>query len=153
MTSPWDRIDEARDSRDPSVVEHVHRYLATDGASGYLEGGVPNLLLTVVGRRSGILHRTALFFGEDDGRYVLVASGGGITHTHPAWYRNVIAHPEVHVQIRGERFRARAYTAEGAERERLWRLMTEIAPVYRTHYEPLTRRVIPVVVLERLDDA
>lgn len=153
MRPPWDAVDRARDSRDPSVVEHVHRYLATDGASGYLEGGVPNLLLTVVGSRSGALHRTALFFGEDEGRCVLVASGGGITHVHPAWYLNVVVHPEVHVQVRGERFLARARTAEGGERARLWTLMTELAPVYRTHYEPLTRRVIPVVVLERSVDA
>jgi F420H(2)-dependent quinone reductase len=144
----WQAMDQVRNSPDPSVAEHVRRYLATDGADGYLDGAVPNLLLTVVGRRTGALHRTALFFGEDDGRLVLVASGSAITDAHPSWYLNLRAHPEVHVQVRGERFLARARTAEGEERERLWELMATLAPVYRNYYEPRTRRVIPVVVLE-----
>jgi deazaflavin-dependent oxidoreductase (nitroreductase family) len=141
--------DEAADSSDRSVAEHVRRYLATDGRDGYLEGGVTNLVLTVKGRKSGRWLRTGLFFGEDDGRYVLVASGSAITHTHPAWYLNVVANPEVGVQILGERFIARARTAEGPEREQLWRLMTKLAPVYHT-YEARSRRQIPVVVLERI---
>ncbi|MGI5170499.1 nitroreductase/quinone reductase family protein [Spirillospora sp. CA-253888] len=140
--------DDATDSPDPSVAEHVRRYLATDGRDGYLEGGMTNLVLTVKGRRSGRWLRTGLFFGEDDGRYVLIASGSAVTHTHPAWYLNLVAHPEVGVQILGERFTARARTAEGPERERLWRVMTELAPVYHT-YEARSRREIPVVVLER----
>ncbi|OKJ95593.1 nitroreductase family deazaflavin-dependent oxidoreductase [Amycolatopsis sp. CB00013] len=138
---------EALDSPDPSVAEHVRRYLATNGESGYREGGVTNLVLAHRGRRSGKLYRTGLFYGEDGGRYVLVASGSAITHTHPQWYLNLVATPEVGVQIRGERFAARARTAEGTERERLWRLMVELAPVYR-NYEAYSRRVIPVVVLE-----
>ncbi len=146
MRTSW---DDALDSPDASVTEHVRRYLATDGEDGYLEGGVPNLVLTVIGRTSGRPRRTCLFFGEDDGRYVLVASGSAITHRHPHWYLNAMAHPEVHVQVRAEKFLARARTAEGAERERLWRRMTRLAPVYATHYEPRSRRVIPVVVLER----
>ncbi|WP_419994977.1 nitroreductase family deazaflavin-dependent oxidoreductase [Streptomyces boninensis] len=137
------------DSPDPSVAEHVRRYLATDGASGHLEGGVTNLVLTHRGRATGKLRRTGLFYGEDDGRYVLVASGSAITHTHPQWYLNLTADPEVQVQIRADRFTARARTAEGEERERLWGLMTELAPVYRTYAER-SARVIPVVVLERV---
>lgn len=148
--TPWDAMDGVLDSPDPSVAEHVRRYLATDGADGYLEGGVPNLVLTVVGRRTGKLHRTGLFFGEDAGRYVLVASGAAVSERHPAWYLNAVANPEVHVQVRGDRFLARARTAEGAERDRLWRMMAERAPVYRTYYEPRTRRTIPVVVLDPL---
>lgn len=140
---------EALDSPDPSVAEHVRRYLATNGESGYREGGVTNLVLTHRGRRTGKLYRTGLFYGEDDGRYVLVASGSAITHTHPQWYLNLVTNPEAGVQIRGERCTARARTAEGVERERLWRQMVELAPVYRT-YEAHSRRVIPVVVLERV---
>ncbi len=144
----WDAVDAALDSRDPSVREHVRRYLATEGASGFLEGGVPNLVLTTVGRRTSRLHRTALWFGEDDGRYVLVASGSAVSERHPAWYLNVVAHPAVHVQVRASRFLATARTAAGEERERLWTLMTALAPVYRTHYQRSTRRAIPIVVLE-----
>lgn len=140
---------EVHDSPDRSVAEHVRRYLATDGRDGYLEGGMTNLVLTTRGRKSGRLIRTGLFFAEDDGRYILVASGGPITHTHPSWYLNVVADPLVRVQILGEKFTARARTAEGSERDALWQLMTRLAPVY-LRYETQTRRIIPVVVLERV---
>ncbi len=136
------------DSPDPSVAEHVARYLASDGRDGYLEGGVPNLLLTTVGRRTGMLRRTALFFGEEGGRQVLVASGSVAGTRYPQWYLNIQAHPDVHVQVRAVRFAARARTAAGPERERLWTLMTELAPVYH-RYAAVARREIPVVVLER----
>ncbi|GAB2631589.1 nitroreductase family deazaflavin-dependent oxidoreductase [Nocardia goodfellowii] len=140
------------DSPDPLVAEHVRRYLATDGASGYREGGVTNLVLTHRGRKTGKLHRTGLFYGRDDDRYILIASGSSITHTHPQWYLNLMANPEAEVQILAERFTVRARGAEGAERQRLWGLMTELAPVYHT-YEARSRRVIPVVVLERGESA
>ncbi|MFC8076967.1 nitroreductase/quinone reductase family protein [Streptomyces sp. NPDC057307] len=143
---------EGTDSPDPSVAEHVRRYLATNGANGYREGGMTNLVLTHRGRKSGELYRTGLFFGEDNSRYILVASGSAITHTHPQWYLNVAADPEVHVQILAERFAVRARTAEGQERKRLWELMAGLAPVYRT-YEAHTRRVIPVVILDRVEPA
>ncbi|TQM13577.1 nitroreductase family deazaflavin-dependent oxidoreductase [Pseudonocardia kunmingensis] len=137
------------DSPEPSVAEHVQRYLATDGASGYREGGMPNLLLTTVGRRTGTPRRTALFFDEDDGRYVLVASHFAGGPRHPSWYLNLVANPDVQVQVRRERFAARARTATGAERERLWRQMVAKFPPYRT-YQAHSTRVIPVVVLERV---
>ncbi|GAA2233435.1 nitroreductase family deazaflavin-dependent oxidoreductase [Streptomyces amakusaensis] len=135
------------DSPDPSVAEHVRRYIATDGASGHMEAGMTNLILTHRGRKSGRSYRTGLFYGEDSGRYILVGSGGPITHTHPQWYLNITAHPEVRIQILAHHFTARAHTAEGPERERLWQLMTTLAPVYHS-YEAKTRRTIPVVVLD-----
>jgi deazaflavin-dependent oxidoreductase (nitroreductase family) len=149
VPTSWEDPARVTDSPDRSVAEHVARYLATDGRDGYREGGVPNLVLTTVGRRSGVLRRTALFFGEDDGRWVLVASGSVAGARHPQWYLNAVAHPEVHVQVRGERFLARARTTVGPERERLWRLMTGLAPVYH-RYAAVSPREIPVVVLERV---
>ncbi|NEW41912.1 nitroreductase family deazaflavin-dependent oxidoreductase [Nocardia cyriacigeorgica] len=142
-------IDSAQDSPDLSVAEHVRRYLATNGSSGYLEGGSPNLILAYRGRTTGKLYRTGLFFGEDNDRYILIASGSSITHTHPQWYLNLLANSEVQVQVLAERFIAHARTAEGAERQRLWDLMTAQAPVYHT-YAARSRRTIPVVVLERV---
>jgi proline iminopeptidase len=68
---------------------------------------------------------------------------------HPGWYRNLVKHPEVGVQILGDRFRARARTADDEERARLWTVMTAIWPAY-DEYETRTERKIPVVVLERL---
>jgi deazaflavin-dependent oxidoreductase (nitroreductase family) len=136
------------DSPDRSVAEHVRRYLATDGRDGYLEGGVPSLVLTVTGRTTGRRRRTALFYGVDGDRYVLVASGSAVTATHPEWYRNLVADPAVEVRIKGERFAATARTVQGAERQRLWDLMTGLAPVYHAYAER-SPRTIPVVVLER----
>jgi deazaflavin-dependent oxidoreductase (nitroreductase family) len=129
-------------------AEHVRRYLETDGEVGYRwRNGAPILILTTTGRRSGEDRLRPLIFGEDDGRYVVVASQGGAP-TDPDWYLNLDADPNVHVQIKGDRFAARARTAEGEERERLWRTMAEIWPPY-DEYQRRTERVIPVVVLER----
>jgi len=127
--------------------EHVRRYRETDGDVGYLWNGVPTLILTTTGRRSGEPHSTPLIFGQDGDDYVVVASKGGAPR-HPDWYRNLVDHPEVDVQVKGDRFRARARTAEGDERRRLWKLMTDIWPAY-DQYQQRTDRQIPVVVLER----
>ena len=78
---------------------------------------------------------------------MIVASQGGAP-AHPGWYRNLAKSPEVGVQIKGERFRARARDAQGEEREHLWRAMNEIWPHY-DEYQTRTEREIPVVVLER----
>ena len=128
--------------------EHVRRYLETDGESGYLwRNDAPILILTTSGRRSGEPRLRPLIFGEDAGRYVVVASQGGAP-THPDWYLNLRANPDVHVQIKADRFRAQARTSEGAERERLWQQMVRIWPPYHD-YQQKTDRQIPVVVLER----
>lgn len=127
--------------------EHVKRYRATDGAEGYEWRGATVLLLTTTGRRSGEEHTTPLIYRERDGDYVLVASRGGAP-SHPGWYLNLAADPEVEVQVLSDRFPARARTATGEERSRLWELMTENWPAY-TDYQAKTEREIPVVVLER----
>ncbi|MEU4388117.1 nitroreductase family deazaflavin-dependent oxidoreductase [Promicromonospora sp. NPDC023805] len=145
-------MNDTTESPDPSVAEHVRRYLDTDGASGHLEAGVTNLLLTHRGRKTGRLHRTALFYGQDGDRHVLVASGSVVTATHPQWYLNLVEHPEAEIQVLARRFAVRARTAEGAERARLWELMVQLAPVYRA-YAARSPRVIPVVVLEEVGPA
>ncbi|MBB4932785.1 deazaflavin-dependent oxidoreductase (nitroreductase family) [Lipingzhangella halophila] len=140
------------DSPEPFVAEHVHRYLASDGEDGYLEGGMTNLLLTTLGRRSGQWRRTALFFTEDAGRLVLVASSAAMGPPRPPdWYLNLQATPEAFVQVRAEKYPVRARTARGAERERLWTLMATKAPIYQRHAAH-SRWEIPVVVLERIDE-
>jgi deazaflavin-dependent oxidoreductase (nitroreductase family) len=127
--------------------EHVRRYKETDGEVGYLWNGAPALVLTTTGRTSGEPRDSALIFGADGDACVVVASMGGAP-MHPQWYRNLVANPEVQVQVKGDRFTARARTAEGEERDRLWQLMTSIWPNY-DQYQERTDRVIPVVVLER----
>jgi proline iminopeptidase len=129
--------------------EHVRRYRETDGAEGHdWKEGSTILLLTTTGRKTGNETTTPLIYDLDGQSPVIVASKGGAPED-PGWYRNLAAHPEVGVQIKGERFRARARTAEGEERDRLWRLMNGMWPHY-DEYQQRTDREIPVVVLERI---
>lgn len=127
--------------------EHVRRYLQTDGAEGHDWQGTTVLILTTTGRRTGESRSTPLIYGKRANDYVVVASKGG-AEEHPAWYLNLLAQPEVTVQVRGDRFTARAHTATAEEKPELWRMMTERWPAYQ-EYQRKTNREIPVVVLER----
>ncbi len=146
------------ESKAPSnwIQEHLNRYLATNGADGYLwdasigggKGMVPTLLLTTVGNRSGRVLTMPLIFGESGKDYVVVASKGGAP-THPAWYLNLQAQPKVAVQVKGDKFAARARTATDAERASLWTKMVGIYGPY-AQYQTKTDRQIPIVVLTRM---
>lgn len=128
--------------------EHVRRYRETGGAVGHhWREGSTVLLLTTAGRRTGKPTTSPLIYARDGDRYVLVASKGGAPE-HPGWYRNLVRDPEVEVQVLDEVFRARARTATGQERERLWRAANAVWPHY-DEYACRTDREIPVVVLER----
>lgn len=127
--------------------EHVRQYRETDGDVGYLWNGVHALLLTTKGRTSGEPRTIPLIFGRSGEDYVIVASKGGHPE-HPGWYRNLFEEPEVELQVKADRFRGRARTATGDERERLWQSMVEIWPQY-DEYAARTDREIPVVVIER----
>ena len=76
-----------------------------------------------------------------------MASRGGAP-THPQWYQNLVAQPEVRVQVMAERFTARARTATAAEKPALWKTMTSIWPAY-DEYQARTPREIPVVIIKR----
>jgi deazaflavin-dependent oxidoreductase (nitroreductase family) len=129
------------------VRDHIQRYVDSDGENGHIWKGVPTLLLTTTGRHSGKHRRTALIYGRDGDNYIIVASKGG-AQEHPEWYRNLVAQPEVQVQVLGEIFDARARTATDEERSRLWEMMAQIWPAYND-YQKKTNRQIPVIVLER----
>ena len=126
---------------------HVQRYRETDGEVGHIwKRGAKTLLLTTTGRSTGKPTTTPLIYAEADRVFVVVASKGGAP-THPGWYRNLkelrCAGPD-----KGRRLSARARTAAGAERERLWELATQQWPDY-DEYQTRTERQIPVVILER----
>jgi deazaflavin-dependent oxidoreductase (nitroreductase family) len=130
--------------------EHIDRYIASDGAEGYeWENGTTILLLTTKGHQSGEERIAPLIFREHEGDYLVVASKGGAPKP-PAWYVNLEADPDVTVQVKGDRFPARARTADDAERAELWPLMVEVWPDYDA-YQRKTDRQIPIVVLERAD--
>jgi len=128
-------------------ADHVAQYEATGGAVGYLWNDATCLILTTKGEKTGKERKYALICGFDGDDCVVVASYAGAPE-HPQWYRNLVAHPEVTVQVRAERFPAVAHTAQGTERDRLWKLMTDVWPNYDV-YTTRTTREIPVVVLRR----
>jgi len=127
--------------------DHLVRYVETGGQEGHIWMGVPTLLLTVHDAPTGRATRTPLIYGRDGDRYLVVASAGGAPE-HPMWYSRLADEPDVRVQVLDDVFNARAETAAGAERERLWQVMTGIWPAY-DEYQTKTDRQIPVVTLTR----
>jgi deazaflavin-dependent oxidoreductase (nitroreductase family) len=130
--------------------EHVQRYQETDGAEGHdWRKGSSALLLTTTGRKSGEEHTTPLIYGKHGDDYLVVASKGGADEP-PAWYRNLQDNPEVGVQVKGDKFKARARTASAGEKPEMWETMASEWPDYND-YQEKTDREIPVVVLERAE--
>lgn len=129
------------------ITDHIKTYLETNGADGHIWRGVPTLLLTTTGRRSGESILLPLIYGTDGPNYLVVASKGGAP-THPGWYENLVANPAVEVQVGADKFKAHARTATPAEKPALWEKMAAIWPAYN-EYQKQTSRDIPVVVLER----
>ena len=137
------------------VVDHANRYIASGGTDGHMykitppgypEMTVPALLLTTTGRKSGEKLIFPLFYGETGNSYIIVASKGGAPE-HPGWYRNLLANPEVEVQVGTKKLKATARTAQGEERARLWQQAVQFWPPY-ADYAKKTEREIPVVVLD-----
>jgi deazaflavin-dependent oxidoreductase (nitroreductase family) len=127
--------------------EHVRVYRETAGERGYHWRGATILLLTTQGRASGRPRTAPLIHRTDGDRWVVVASKGGAPE-HPDWFQNLMANPEAAIEVKGEEIPVRATTAQGAERDRLWPVMTEVWPAY-DDYQSRTDREIPVVVLSR----
>ena len=141
------------------IRDHVRRYVESDGSDGHMwdasaaggSGVFPTLLLTTQGRRSGEPRMLPLIYGNSEAGHVIIASKGGFPK-HPLWYLNLVAEPEVDVQVGPEKFRARARTASGEERTKLWDAMVSVYPPY-SDYQSRAEREIPVVVLETLGSA
>ena len=128
--------------------EHVERYRATDGEEGHDWQGTQTLLLTTTGRKSGEPRTHPLIYASYGDGYTIVASKGGYDK-HPVWYLNLSENPEVEVQVKGDRFKARARTATPEEKQQIWPTMTSEWPYY-DDYQRNTTREIPVVILERV---
>jgi deazaflavin-dependent oxidoreductase (nitroreductase family) len=126
--------------------EHTDRYIATDGDEGHDWQGTQTLLLTTTGRRSGKPITKPLIYGRHGDDYLLVASWGG-NDRQPPWYLNLEANPEVEIQVKGDKMRARARTATPEEKRELWPIMTREWPDY-DNYQTKTDRDIPLVVVE-----
>jgi deazaflavin-dependent oxidoreductase (nitroreductase family) len=132
------------------IKEINRRVIEQFRAGGDVEGMHRDrlLLLTTAGARSGQRRTTPMMFHPDGDRLLVIASNMGAAR-HPDWYLNLVADPHVTVEVGDQVYEAVASTAQGAERERLWRLLTEHYPFFAEHQQQ-AGRVIPVVILTRV---
>ena len=131
------------------VRNQVELYESSGGTEGLtlLDTGLPVVIVTSRGSRSGKLRKNPVMRVEHDGVYAAIASQGGAPE-HPSWYFNVVAHPEVELQDGPEPHPYVARLAEGAERAEWWeRAVAQYAPY--AEYQQKTDREIPVFLLER----
>ena len=124
---------------------HAGVYRATKGKLFGRMGKSPILLLNTVGRKSGKKRATPLLYVMDGENFVLIASKGGAP-THPAWYLNLMANPDVTVEVRDREVQVRAEEVHGEEKTRLWQKMVEMYPTY-DDYQTKTEREIPLLIL------
>ncbi len=138
------------------MKDHTDQYLRSGGTEGHMytiaRSGAPamtvaSLLLTTTGRKSGEKFLFPLFYGETGKSYFVIASKGGAPE-HPGWYRNILANPDVEVQVGTKKFHAKARTATGAERAALWDKAVAFFPPYADYKVKAGAREIPVVVLD-----
>ncbi|MEO8571892.1 MAG: nitroreductase family deazaflavin-dependent oxidoreductase [Chloroflexota bacterium] len=124
----------------------AERYEATNGAEAPTIRGMPIIVLTSVGAKTGKLRKTALMRVEHEGTYAVVASQGGAPK-HPVWYYNLKAHPHVELQDGPTKRDYTAHETTGDEKALWWVRAVEAFPDY-ANYQRRTKRVIPLFVLE-----
>jgi len=125
----------------------IEDFRANRGKNGGPFAGRPLLLLTTTGAKSGQRRTTPMMFIPDGDRLLVIASNVGAP-AHPDWYRNLVGHPEVTVEVGTETFDATAVVTQGAERDRLWTRIVELYPFFTGHQAKTTRQ-IPVIALSR----
>ena len=128
------------------VAEQVDRYESSGGTKGTTIQGVPVVVMTMRGRRTGKVRKAAVMRVEHEGTYAAVASKGGVDH-HPGWYLNLLADPDITLQDGPDVLEVRARVAEGEERTTWWARAVAVWPMY-DGYQKKTDRAIPVVLLE-----
>ena len=128
---------------------HTQMYEVSDGRIGAWIGppflGKPALLLSVTGRKSGLIRTTPLVYFEDGGNYVVVGSDGA-ARRDPQWWKNLQENPQATVRVGRDKFSVRASLATGDERARLWQIGISMLPAW-AEYQTQTERVLPMVVL------
>lgn len=134
----------------PHVREQVELYERTDGAKGGTLRGLPVVILTSRGAKSGKIRKIPLMRVEHEDAYAAVASMGGAP-THPVWYHNLKAHPEVQLQDGANNWVMHAREVTGTEKQQWWERAVAAYPPY-AEYQDRTTREIPLFVLERIQD-
>jgi len=128
----------------------IAEFRANGGKVGGMFANSPLVILTTTGAKSGLPREIPLVYSTDGDRLVVIASKGGAP-THPDWYHNLVANPDVRVELPGETYQARAVIAEGEERDRLFDRQAAAMPNF-AEYQRGTERRIPVMVLERVGE-
>jgi deazaflavin-dependent oxidoreductase (nitroreductase family) len=143
------RRDRRSDMTD--LTEHnrqlIEEFRATRSTNGAPLNGRPVVLLTTTGAKTGNRRTTPLMCIRNGERLLVIASNAGAPR-HPDWYHNLVAHPDVMVEVDTESFHATAVVVEGPEREHLWAWIVEKYPFFGEHQAKVARQ-IPVVALER----
>lgn len=130
--------------------EHVRVYRETNGETGYIWNGVTTLLFTFTGRKSGQQRTIPIICTRIGESYAIIASKGGAP-SHPLWYLSIMENPNVEVQVKADKFKAVARTAQSPEREAIWAEAIKAWPSFDV-YQSRTDRLIPVVVLDPVRD-
>ena len=125
----------------------IEAFRANGGKVGGMWEGRPLLLLTTTGAKSGQRRTNPTMYLRDGDRLLVFASRGG-TPTNPDWYYNLLAHPEVTVEVGAETYAATATVLSGEERDRLYAKQAGLYPQF-AEYQAKTTRQIPVIALER----
>ncbi|HEY7122706.1 MAG TPA: nitroreductase/quinone reductase family protein [Ktedonobacterales bacterium] len=125
----------------------IEEFRANRESGGDKFAGRRLLLLTTTGTRSGQRRTTPMMYIPDGQRLLVIASNAGAPK-HPDWYYNLVAHPDVGVEVGSELYDATAVVTEGAEREQIWARVTELHPFFTEHQAKVSRQ-IPVIALER----
>jgi deazaflavin-dependent oxidoreductase (nitroreductase family) len=138
-------------SRSDWARQQAELYEASSGREGDTLRGVPIIVVTSIGAKTGALRKTPLMRVEHEGQYALVASQGGAPE-HPAWYFNIRANPHVDLQDGAEKRDYIAHEAVGEERAAWWARAVAVWPPY-DEYQAKTEREIPVFVLTPVEQA
>jgi len=139
---------------DPRAMDEMNQgvikeFRANQGKVGGPMEGMPILLLTMTGAKTGRTLIRPLCYSRDGDRLVIIASYGGAPR-NPPWYHNLLAHPVVTVEVGAEKFTARAAQTSGGERQRLFDAQARLMPFFND-YQKKTKRQIPVLTLTRVD--
>lgn len=147
MTELNDLNDQKRQTINDWDRQIIEEFRANGGSVGGQFTGVPLLLLTTTGAKSGQQRTRPLAYLPEGGRIYIFAGNRG-TPTNPAWYHNLVAHPDVTVELGPEKFEARATVVESEEWDRLGSIQLQKLPGLASLQAKITRKV-PVVLLER----
>ena len=134
------------------VAEQVELYEGSGGTAGLTlrDTGLPVIIVTHRGRKSGAIRKTPLMRVADGNNYILVASQGGAPK-HPLWYHNLKANPNVEIRDETKVYEMRVReVVDSVERERLWKIAVKAYPPYQ-EYQEKTKRVIPIFVAEPVE--